>query len=96
MEWWEILELICKTGLPAALGGLVLKLWTEYKASREGDLCVLRQMMLEIYRRYEDEKAWPEYEAESFCKMHKVYKKRGGNSFVDNLKTITETWEIRV
>ena len=53
-------------------------------------------MMLNIYRKYEVEKIIPQYEAESFCRMYRVYKKRGGNSFIDELYNHVTEWELKI
>ena len=92
----EILEIAAKLGIPSAIFGIVVKIWNDWKAARESDLCVLRQLMLDIYRKYEDVKIVPQYEAESFHRMYKVYKKRGGNSFIDDLYKHFETWPVDV
>jgi hypothetical protein len=96
MDWLEILEIAIKLGVPSAMLGLIAKIWNDWKNSRESDLCVLRQMMLNIYRKYEVEKIIPQYEAESFCRMYRVYKKRGGNSFIDELYNHVTEWELEI
>ena len=96
MELLEILEIAVKLGVPGAFLGLVAKIWNDWKAARESDLCVLRQLMLDIYRKYEDKKVIPHYEAENFFNMYKVYVKRGGNSFIKDLHDHVLTWEVDV
>lgn len=96
MDWMELLEIATKLGIPGAIFGFVVKIYKDWKASRESDLCVLRQLMLGIYRKYEDVKVWPQYEAESFFTMYKVYKKMGGNSFIKDIHDHVLTWEVDV
>lgn len=96
MDWMEILEIATKLGIPGAILGFAAKIWNDWKSARESDLCVLRQLMLDIYRKYEDVKVWPQYEAENFFRMYKVYKKRGGNSFIDDIHNLVLTWEVDV
>lgn len=70
--------------------------WKELQQAKEGDLCVLRQLMLDIYYRYKDTKVIPQYEAQNFMKMYKAYKARGANSFMDEVYAHVITWELEV
>lgn len=96
----EVLDIVLKC-LPvlSLVGGVIgfcVKVWRELKQAREGDLCVLRQLMLDIYYRHKDTKTIPEYEAKNFMLMYDAYKSRGGNSFVDELSNHVRTWELEV
>lgn len=85
MTLLELVEILVKLGIPGAIFGFCVKIWNDRKAAKEGDLCVLRHMMLSIYYEYKDAKVVPQYVAESFTMMYKAYKKRGGNSFIDEV-----------
>ena len=97
MEWLEIVAKVLSVLL--SVGSVIafcVKVLNEMKHAKEGDMCIMRQMMLDIYYRYKKEKVIPQYEAQNFMKMYKAYKARGGNSFIDEVKNHITTWELEV
>ena len=92
------LEIIVKA-IPVLtfIGGVFafcFKVWKEIKQAKEGDMCLLRQKMLEIYYKNKDRKKIRQYEAQNFVLMYKAYKARGGNSFIDEVYEHVTKWEL--
>ena len=90
IEHWQDLSL---------LGSVIAFCWkvlAELKKAKDGDMCVLRQLMLDIYYRYKDTQVIPQYEAQNFVKMYEAYKARGGNSFMDEVYAHVKTWKMEV
>ena len=56
--------------------------------------CILRSEILDVYNKYKDGKKIPRYDFENVCKMYAQYKKLNGNSFVDEIYTKMQLWEI--
>ena len=97
MEWLDtVLKYLPVLSFLGGVIGFCLKVWKELQLAKEGDMCVLRQMMLDIYYKYKDAKVMPQYEAQNFMKMYKAYKARGGNSFIDEVYAHVTTWELEV
>lgn len=95
MDWLEIASKAAPVlGFVGSVVAFCVKVWKEIKLAKEGDLCVLRQLMLDIYYRHKDKKIIPEYEAKNFTMMYKAYKARGGNSFIDEVHDHVVTWEL--
>jgi hypothetical protein len=95
MELLEIVAKVFSIGTPVCgVIGFCIKVLIELKKAKEGDLCVLRQLMLEIYYKYKDTKVIPEYEAKNFKLMYDSYKARGGNSFIDEVNVHVSKWEL--
>lgn len=95
MEWLD--SAIKYLPLISFVGGVIgvcIKVLIELKKAKEGDLCVLRQLMLDIYYKYKDTKVIPEYEAKNFKLMYESYKARGGNSFIDEVNVHVSKWEL--
>ena len=96
----EVLDIVLKY-LPilSFAGGAIafcVKIWRELQSAKEGDMCVLRQLMLNIYYKYKDKQVIPQYEAQNFMRMYKAYKARGGNSFMDEVYAHVTKWELEV
>ena len=96
----ELLEIVAKwipiLGFVGSVIGFCIKVWKELKQAKEGDMCVLRQLMLNIYYKYKEAKVIPEYEAKNFLLMYEAYKARGGNSFIDEVHDHVVTWELEI
>lgn len=82
--------------ISAIIGAIVVfvKLYTEWKKSRDGQLCLLRNELLKIYYKYKDAEELPQYEAQNFTMMYSAYKARGGNSFIDEVRKHVIEWEL--
>lgn len=89
-EHWQDLSLL------VSVIAFCAKVLVELKKAKDGDMCVLRQLMLDIYYRYKDTQVIPQYEAQNFVKMYEAYKARGGNSFIDEVHNHVVTWELEV
>ena len=67
----------------------------ELSLQKEVDLCVLRDLITGIYFRRAKEKRIHVYELEDVSALHELYRKRGGNSYVNTLyRQMTKEWEL--
>lgn len=60
----------------------------------DGQKCLLRSEMLQIYYKHRDTKVIRQYEYENFVYMYQAYKELKGNSFIDKIKKEVDEWEI--
>lgn len=61
----------------------------------DGQRCVLRAKMLDIYYRGKDnENKIRQYDFENFVLMYAAYKALGGNSFVDKINNEVQAMEV--
>ena len=60
---------------------------------KEGQKCLLRAEMLRLYYKNRADDKIRQYEYENFILCYKAYKKLGGNSFIDHIKTEVDSWE---
>lgn len=97
MEWLEI----AAKAVPVISGIASFVVWLrksqkktqeELKLAKEGQMCLLRQKMLDIYYANRDRRMLRQYEAENFMLMYKSYKSMGGNSFIDEVHDHVITW----
>lgn len=61
---------------------------------REGQRCLLRIDILDIYYRCREAKEIRQYEYESVVLLYKAYKALGGNTFVDHIYKEINEWEV--
>lgn len=61
---------------------------------REGQRCLLRKDIVEIYYSKKDTKKFREYEYKHLDHCYKAYKAMGGNSFIDHIYAEMHEWEI--
>ena len=61
---------------------------------KEGQKCLLRAEMLRVYYKNRSEDKIRQYEYENFVLCYKAYKKLGGNSFIDHIKSEVDKWEV--
>lgn len=62
----------------------------------EGQKCLLRSRLLEIYYRHREERSMQQYEYEDFSDLYSAYKALHGNSFTDKIKHEIDTdWEVK-
>lgn len=64
------------------------------KKIQDGQKCLLRAKMLEIYYKHLDKQELRQYEYENFLYMYAAYKALSGNSFIDKIKTEVDTWTV--
>ncbi|MBR7165263.1 MAG: hypothetical protein IKD18_03195 [Clostridia bacterium] len=85
----EIRRLMEEQGAASA----VLK--REAELQRQVDVCVLRDLITTAYYQYAQEKRIPVYALENVTALYELYKKRGGNSYVESLvNQILDEWDI--
>lgn len=62
---------------------------------REGQKCLLRSEMLQIYYRgKENNNILRQYEFENFCLLYGAYKAEKGNSFIDKVNKEVQEMEV--
>ena len=65
------------------------------KEIREGNKCLLRSEMLQIYYRGKDRSnTLRQYEFENFCLLYSAYKAEKGNSFIDKINKEVQEMEV--
>ena len=65
------------------------------KEIREGNKCLLRSEMLQIYYRGKDRaNTLRQYEFENFCLLYAAYKAEKGNSFIDKINKEVQEMEV--
>ena len=64
------------------------------KKIQDGQKCLLRAEMLNIYYEGREQKKIRQYKYENFILCYKAYKALNGNSFIDEIKEKIDTWEI--
>lgn len=61
---------------------------------REGQRCLLRSAIMQIYREHKDVRKLSEYEYRHLEYCYGAYKQMGGNSFIDHIYAEMQEWEI--
>lgn len=61
---------------------------------RDGQRCLLRSDILNVYYKYREEKKIRQYEYENVVLLYKAYKALGGNTFVDHIYNEINEWEV--
>ncbi len=61
---------------------------------REGQRCLLRSEIVQIYYRHKKDQQLREYEFRNLEQCYNAYKALGGNSFVDHIYEEMQEWEI--
>ena len=61
---------------------------------REGQRCLLRSDILDIYYKGRESKQIRQYEYENLVLLYKAYKALDGNTFVDHIYNEINDWEI--
>lgn len=59
-----------------------------------GQKCLLRTDMLQIYYHNREAGVIRQYEYENFVMLYEAYKALKGNSFIDKIYSEVKTWEI--
>lgn len=60
----------------------------------QGVKCLLRDRMLHIYYKNEEQKTIRQYQLENFVFLYKAYKALKGNSFIDKIHEEVMSWEV--
>ena len=61
---------------------------------KEGQKCLLRSEMLQIYYNGLDASTLRQYAFENFMMLYNAYKALGGNSFIDKVKEEVKEWKV--
>ena len=61
---------------------------------RDGQRCLLRSDILNVYYKYREQKTIRQYEYENVVLLYKAYKALGGNTFVDHIYNEINEWEV--
>lgn len=89
-----------KTALSFFVGELIAivaamtPVWVNNHKIKKGQLCQLRQHMLDIYYDNVDSKKIRQYKYENFVLLYEAYKALKGNSFIDKIYKEVQTWEV--
>lgn len=90
----EIIKDILVAAITGGLFSFLMFLINRSDAKKEGMRCLLRQNILDCYKRNKSSKTIDIYEWENLEKMYKAYKGLKGNSFVDTIYKKMSAWEI--
>lgn len=64
------------------------------KKANDGDKCLLRTAILNIYYKGLEKKELHQYEAENLVQLYEAYKALGGNSFIDCVYDDMREWTV--
>ena len=78
----------------AAVVALFWKVFASIKAIKNGQMCLLRQQMLETYYHCLQDKEIRQYRYQNFIMSYDAYKALGGNSFIDHIKQEVEEFKV--
>lgn len=91
MDLTTIVTLIGEIGV---LLGVVIPVIVAVSKIAQGQKCLLRSDMLDIYYHNREAGVIRQYEYENFVMLYEAYKKLGGNSFMDKIYSEVKKWEI--
>lgn len=91
MNLTNIVTLIGEIGV--LLGAIIPVIMTIRKVAN-GEKCILRTEMLQIYYHNREKGIIRQYEYENFVMLYEAYKALKGNSFIDKIYKEVQTWEI--
>ena len=99
MEWLQIIADhagdICQIATCAALLIKPIREWLlGTKDMRDGQRCLLRDAIMQIYREHKETRELSEYEYRHLEYCYKAYKRLGGNSFIDHIYAEMQEWDI--
>ena len=66
----------------------------DFTSIREGQKCLLRSDMLDIYYKHLKDETIRQYEYENFMHDYAAYKAMGGNSFIEHIKNEVDSWSV--
>ena len=64
------------------------------KKANDGEKCLLRCEILNIYYKGLDKREIHQYEAENLVKLYEAYKALGGNSFIEEVYSDIKEWKV--
>lgn len=77
-----------------ALITMMTPVWVNNHKIKKGQLCQLRQHMLDIYYDNHESGKIRQYEYENFVLLYEAYKELKGNSFIDKIYSEVKTWDV--
>ena len=86
-----ITTLITEVGV---LLGVIIPVIVCVRKVADGQKCLLRTDMLQIYYHHRETKVIRQYEYENFIMLYEAYKALKGNSFIDKIYEEVHEWEI--
>lgn len=90
----EITALTALVAELVALIGAITPIFLAVRKVQNGNLCLLRSEMLNIYYHNRERKIIRQYEYENFLALYAAYKAQHGNSFIDKIKKEVDEWEV--
>ena len=64
------------------------------KKANDGEKCLLRCEILDIYYKGLEKREIHQYEAENLVKLYEAYKALGGNSFIEEVYSDIKEWKV--
>ena len=77
-----------------ALIGAITPIFLSVRKVSNGQRCLMRSEMLQIYYHNRERKQIRQYELENFVMLYEAYKALKGNSFIDKIYKEVMTWEV--
>lgn len=74
--------------------GVIIPVIVCVRKVADGQKCLLRTDMLQIYYHHRETKVIRQYEYENFIMLYEAYKALKGNSFIDKIYEEVHEWEI--
>lgn len=90
----SITELVTLIGEIGVLLGVIIPVIIWIVRIANGQRCLLRSEMLQIYYHNRESKQIRQYEYENFVMLYEAYKAMKGNSFIDKIYKEVQTWEV--
>lgn len=91
MNLTEVTTLITEIGV---LLGVVIPVIVCVVKIANGQKCLMRTDMLQIYYHNREKRMIRQYEYENFIMLYEAYKALKGNSFIDKIYEEVHEWEI--
>lgn len=91
MDLTEATKLITEIGV---LAGVVIPVIVCVVKIANGQKCLMRTDMLQIYYHNREKRTIRQYEYENFIMLYEGYKALRGNSFIDKIYEEVHEWEI--
>lgn len=91
MNLATIVALIGEIGV---LLGVIVPVIVWVKRIADGQKCLMRSEMLQIYYHNREREKIRQYEFQNFVMLYEAYKALNGNSFIDKIYSDVKTWEI--
>ena len=91
MDLTEVTKLITEIGI---LLGVVIPVIVCVVKIANGQKCLMRTDMLQIYYHNREKRKIRQYEYENFVMLYEAYKALKGNSFIDKIYEEVHEWEI--